>query len=179
MKMDEYRREFLKMAGLAVIGQSVCFAKQPARADWDNTSGKRSFFDVRSFGASGNGKTIDTPAINAAIEAAAAAGGGTVVFPAGTYVCFSIHLRSFVALFLQQGATILAADSPLPGPDHRLHGRHLRRRRAQDGLGRLPGLRPQSLAQLAALGREHPRRRDLRAWAYLGQGPQPRRRPQT
>jgi polygalacturonase len=70
---------------------------------------------MRSFGASGNGKTIDTPAINAAIEAAASVGGGTVVFPAGRYVCFSIRLKSFVALFLQQGATILAADSPLPG----------------------------------------------------------------
>jgi polygalacturonase len=80
-----------------------------------NTSGKPLFFDVRSFGASGDGKTIDSPAINAAIEAASAAGGGTVVFPAGVYVCFSIRLKSFVALFLQQGSTILAADSPLPG----------------------------------------------------------------
>ena len=36
-------------------------------------------FDVRTFGATGDGKTVDSPAINAAIEAAAAAGGGTVV----------------------------------------------------------------------------------------------------
>jgi polygalacturonase len=70
---------------------------------------------VRSFGATGDGKTIDSPAINAAIEAASAAGGGTVVFPAGVYACFSIRLKSFVALYLQQGATVLAADSPLPG----------------------------------------------------------------
>jgi len=73
------------------------------------------FFDVRSFGATGDGKAIDSPAINAAIEAASAAGGGTVVVPAGVYMCFSIRLKSFVALFLEQGATILAADSPLPG----------------------------------------------------------------
>lgn len=67
-------------------------------------------YDVRTFGAKGDGKTLDTPAINKAIEAAAAAGGGTIYFPAGTYLCFSIHLKSNIALYLDQGATILAAD---------------------------------------------------------------------
>jgi len=67
-------------------------------------------FDVKSFGAKGDGKTLDSPAINKAIEAAAAAGGGTVRVPAGTYRCFSIRLRSNIALFLDSGATILAAD---------------------------------------------------------------------
>jgi len=72
-------------------------------------------FDVRTFGAAGDGKTIDTPAVNRAIDAAAAAGGGVVLFPPGQYLCFSIHLRSQVHLHLAQGATILAADSPKPG----------------------------------------------------------------
>src|SRR5262245_12075753 len=67
-------------------------------------------YSVRYFGAKGDGKTLDTPAINKAIEAAAAAGGGTVHFPAGTYLCFSIHLKSNIALYLDPGATILAAD---------------------------------------------------------------------
>ena len=71
-------------------------------------------FDVRKFGATGDGKTVDTDAVNRAIEAAAAAGGGIVVFPSGTYVCFSIHLKSQVHLHLLQGCIILAADSPLP-----------------------------------------------------------------
>ena len=71
-------------------------------------------YDVRAFGAQGDGKTIDTPAINKAIEAAAAAGGGTVNFPAGTYLSVSIHLRSNITLRLDQGATILAADR-IPG----------------------------------------------------------------
>lgn len=73
-------------------------------------------FDVRSFGAKGDGVTIDTDAINQAIAAAAAnktapAGGpgGTVYFPAGTYASYSIHLASNVALYLAEGATILAA----------------------------------------------------------------------
>jgi polygalacturonase len=72
-------------------------------------------FDVRKYGATGDGKTLDTDAVNRAIDAAAAAGGGMVVFSPGTYVCFSIHLKSHVHLHLQQGSTILAADSPLPG----------------------------------------------------------------
>src|SRR5260370_3343482 len=67
-------------------------------------------FDVRAFGAKGDGKTLDSPAINKAIDAAASEGGGTVHFPAGTYRSFSIHLQSNVALHLDQGATILAAD---------------------------------------------------------------------
>jgi polygalacturonase len=67
-------------------------------------------FDVKKFGAKGDGKALDTPAVNKAIDAAAAAGGGTVLFPAGTYRCFSIRLKSNVGLYLDHGATILAAD---------------------------------------------------------------------
>src|SRR5262245_30299410 len=72
-------------------------------------------FDVRAFGATGDGKTVDTAAVNKAIDAAAAAGGGTVRFPAGSYLSFSIHLKSNVALYLDHGATIVAAD---PEKDH-------------------------------------------------------------
>jgi len=71
-----------------------------------------SSFDVKSFGATGDGKTLDTVAINKAIEGAAAAGGGTVEFPAGNYLTFSIHLKSHVALHLGIGATIVAAEPP-------------------------------------------------------------------
>ena len=77
----------------------------------------RGIYDVRAFGALGDGKTIDTPAINRAIEAAASAGGGTVRFPPGTYASYSIHLKSNVTLYLETGATILAApDRSQGGP---------------------------------------------------------------
>jgi polygalacturonase len=72
-------------------------------------------FDVRAYGATGDGKTLDTGAINQAIEAAAAAGVGTVWFSAGTYASYSIHLKSNVALYLDHGATVLAADPPPEG----------------------------------------------------------------
>jgi len=68
-------------------------------------------FDVKTFGAKGDGKTLDTFAINKTIEAAAAAGGGTVYFPAGDYLSTSIRLKSNIALYLDQGATIIAAET--------------------------------------------------------------------
>ncbi len=67
-------------------------------------------YDVTAFGAKGDGRTLDTAAINKAVETAAAAGGGTVYFPAGTYPSFSIRLKSHVRLELGPGATLLAAD---------------------------------------------------------------------
>jgi hypothetical protein len=68
-------------------------------------------FDVRDFGARGDGVTIDSDAINRAIDAAAAAGGGTVVISGGTFASHSIRLRSHVGLHLDQGAVLLAADT--------------------------------------------------------------------
>ena len=66
--------------------------------------------DVRTYGAVGDGKTLDSTAINDAIEAAHGAGGGTVWIGAGEYRCASIHLQSNVCLYLDQGATIIAAE---------------------------------------------------------------------
>lgn len=67
-------------------------------------------YNVRDFGARGDGQTLDTEAINRAIAAAAAMGGGTVSFPAGTYPSFSIRLKSNITLWLGPGATLLAAE---------------------------------------------------------------------
>lgn len=80
------------------------------------------FYDVQTFGATGDGKSVDTPAINRAIEHLASNGGGTLVFPAGTYVCFTIHLKSHVDLVLSRGCTILAADSPERGENSGYRG---------------------------------------------------------
>lgn len=69
-------------------------------------------YDVRSFGAKGDGITLDTAAINRAIDAAATAGGGVVVFSAGDYLSYSIHLKSHVTLQLDPGSTLIAAEPP-------------------------------------------------------------------
>ena len=74
------------------------------------TNRDANFYNIRNFGAKGDGVKIDSPSINKAIDAAAANGGGTVYFPAGTYLSFSIRLKSNITLYLDNGATILAAD---------------------------------------------------------------------
>src|SRR5690349_15266640 len=114
--MITVRRDFLKRAGLAV-GMSAS-AGLPSGFTQINNGAAKSPSDklnVRNFGAVGDGTTVDTPAVNRAIDAAAAAGGGTVYFPAGTYLCYSIHLKSKVVLELDIAATILAADVPPEG----------------------------------------------------------------
>ncbi|NLO71186.1 MAG: glycoside hydrolase family 28 protein [Porphyromonadaceae bacterium] len=68
-----------------------------------------SFYNVKDFGARGDGKSIDSPAINEAIEKAASNGGGTVFFPAGTYLSYSIRLKDNITLYLDNGAVVLAA----------------------------------------------------------------------
>jgi polygalacturonase len=73
-----------------------------------------SIYNVIDFGAKGDGRTLDSPSINKAIGEAAAKGGGTVFFPAGTYLSVSIRLKSNISLYLDQGATIIAA-SPADG----------------------------------------------------------------
>lgn len=74
-----------------------------------------SIYNIRDFGAKGDGTTIDSAAINAAIDAASEAGGGTVWFPAGTYASYSVRMKSHITLYLDQGATLLAADPSAEG----------------------------------------------------------------
>lgn len=114
--MQEFRREFLRMAGLSVAGGAAALLpNMPAQAQHEKHENWPGFHDVRAYGAVGDGSTIDTPAMNRAIQAAYDAGGGTVFFPAGTYACYTIRLKSHVTLRLDAGATILAASVPSEG----------------------------------------------------------------
>lgn len=72
-----------------------------------------SSYNVRNYGAKGNGVALDSPAIDKAIKAAAQAGGGTVYIPPGTYLSGTIHLASNIHLLIDMGATILAAPQTL------------------------------------------------------------------
>jgi len=102
------RRDFLRLAGVGAAGGTLA-----ARAD--QSAPTEGTFDVRAFGAAGDGKSLDTAAINKAVDAAATAGGGTVRFSAGNYLSHSIHLKNNVTLHLEPGATIVAADPPAAG----------------------------------------------------------------
>lgn len=72
--------------------------------------------DVREFGAAGDGHTLDTAAIQTAIEACGSAGGGTVLFPPGAYVTGALTLRSRVTLHLEAGAVLLGSEDPADYP---------------------------------------------------------------
>jgi polygalacturonase len=86
--------------------------------------GSSSYYDVRRYGAKGDGATKDTTALQAAIDDAARRGGGVVLLPVGRYLSGTIHLRSQVTLRLARGATLIASrqdtdfdpyESPPPG----------------------------------------------------------------
>lgn len=77
---------------------------------WASGNAQPPFYNVRDHGARGNGRSLDTKAINATIEAASRAGGGTVYFPAGNYVTGSIRLKSNITLYIDKSAVIVAAS---------------------------------------------------------------------
>ncbi len=83
-----------------------------------------SLFNVRDFGAVGDGVKLDTASINKAIDACSKAGGGTVYVPAGTYLTGTVTLKSNMTLWIGAGAILLGsknlADYPVPAPwNHR------------------------------------------------------------
>jgi polygalacturonase len=95
-------KSFTAAIGLLLLVLSVNTNATPATRDI--------FYSVKDYGAKGDGTSLDTRSINNAIEAASAAGGGTVYFPAGNYYTGSIRLKSNITLFIDQGATIIAAS---------------------------------------------------------------------
>lgn len=68
--------------------------------------------NVRDHGAQADGQTNDAPAIQAAIDACAQQGGGTVCFPPGQYLSGMVRLRSHVTLHLENGAVWQASPRP-------------------------------------------------------------------
>jgi polygalacturonase len=89
--------------GIAIVAGPLSFAGSAFGAD--------AMFDVRKFGAAGDGKANDAASIQKAIDACSDAGGGTVSVSAGTYLACGVHLKSHVTLQLDAGAT-------LQGPSH-------------------------------------------------------------
>jgi len=119
---NSMRRTFLQTGSIGAITAAFPAVSFAASAEASTQPPSLGLFNVRSYGATGDGKTLDTQAVNSTIDAAVAAGGGVVVFPAGSYLCFSIRLKSNVHLHLLQGSAIVAADSPQPGDQTGYHG---------------------------------------------------------
>src|SRR5512139_350970 len=100
-------------AGAAVLGTAAA----PATATSDLPRGR--WFSARHFGAAGDGSRLDTAAIQSAIDAAANAGGGTVVLPRGTYLSGTLFLKSGVHLYLEAGAVLLGSKDVADYPENR------------------------------------------------------------
>lgn len=110
--MEKFLRDKLSFVGLMLATAVTLQAQAPAGAET-----APSVYNVRAFGAAGDGKHLDSPALNAAIEACAQAGGGTVFVPAGTFLSGSIHLKSQIDLELAPGAVILGAPQEMKAYD--------------------------------------------------------------
>src|SRR5579872_415717 len=104
------RRRFLHQLGRATGLAGLLASARGSAAQVVATDVPPDWYNVRAFGARGDGKTLDTAAINRAIAAAASAGGGTVVLPAGTYLSYSLRLQSNVGVHLEHGCTVIAAE---------------------------------------------------------------------
>ena len=101
------KSQFLSAGKLSTLFLCLCGILNAAETAGQN------YFNVRAFGALGDGKNLDSPAIDKAIDACVQAGGGTVLVPAGTYLSGSIHLKSNIHLLIDAGATILGAPQDM------------------------------------------------------------------
>lgn len=146
------RRDILRLTSGAVLGAAAAAVAGPAafagtggvdgplapgnpwsRATWIKAEvrGPRfpsRWFDITSYGAVGDGTTMNTEAFRAAIAACNAAGGGHVVVPAGAFLTGPIHLLSNVDLHVTDGARILFSQNPddyLPAVLTRFEGTEL------------------------------------------------------
>lgn len=88
----------LTVAGAAMISAKV--ADKPPRSD---------LYDVRDFGAKGDGETLDTAAIQGAIDACSLAKGGQVLVPAGVFLSGTLQLKSDVTFYLSEGSRLLGS----------------------------------------------------------------------
>ncbi|OAM90285.1 glycosyl hydrolase family 28 protein [Termitidicoccus mucosus] len=110
----------LKFGILLGMG-ALAFAIFPARAATQPAPPASPFVSVTATGAVGDGVTLDTAAIQRAIDLCHAGGGGRVVIPPGRFLAGTLFLRSRVNLHLESGAVLLGstdrdADYPVQPP---------------------------------------------------------------
>ena len=113
-------------AALGLLGERYAITQTSRPEDSKNDFGAR-VYNIRNYGAKGDGKTLDSGALQAAIDACTSDGGGTVLVPAGTFLIGTVELKSNVTLHIVASGKLLgsadgqqyhAADAiPLTG-DH-------------------------------------------------------------
>jgi hypothetical protein len=113
------RRKWLALSvpAITVAGATLAGSKAIAApgdtTDKEKTEGAK-IYNIRDYGAIGDGKTLNTSSIQKAIDACYANKGGTVLIPAGDYICGTIELKSNITLHI-------AASGKLSGSPQREH----------------------------------------------------------
>ncbi|MGH9353300.1 MAG: glycosyl hydrolase family 28-related protein, partial [Terriglobia bacterium] len=105
------RRHFLFSSGTVGLAANL-----PLPASSEGAHRPNTLCNVMNYGAAADGKRMDTKAIQAAIDACAKIGGGTVFLPAGKYLTGAVKLESDVNLHLDSGATLLGSQDPADYP---------------------------------------------------------------
>lgn len=105
------RRHFLLNSGAAGLAANLALPASGEAATEGN-----GIYNVLQYGAVGDGKRKDTRAIQAAIDACSAKGGGTVYLPAGRYLTGAIKLAGRVNFHLDSGAVLLGSQDPSDYP---------------------------------------------------------------
>lgn len=111
------RREWLSRTAAPVVAASLGYPLLASTTDHTDIKPqtldtKLAVFDIRDFGAKGDGVKLNTVEIQAAIDAAHAAQGGTVFVPSGTFLCGTIELKSNVTFYLAVNARLLGSPKP-------------------------------------------------------------------
>jgi polygalacturonase len=101
-------RYLVAMKHAFALGFAAALLGAVASCQADSAAPPAQVFNVRDFGAKGDGKTLDTQAIQKAFDACGKAGGGTVRFPPGVYLSQPVTLRTRTTVLLEAGATLLA-----------------------------------------------------------------------
>ena len=106
------RRQWLGNApagalALGLLGSRSLSAQSPQHESGNNLGAR--VYNIRDFGAKGDGKALDTTALQSAIDACTRDGGGTVLVPAGIFQIGTTELKSNVTLHIAAGATLLGS----------------------------------------------------------------------
>src|ERR1019366_9499392 len=95
------RKKYFALLCFCIIGLLRSYAQGPGEA----------FYNIKNYGATGDGHTLDTKGFDKAIAACVKGGGGTVFVPPGTFVTGTVRLYSNINLLLSPGAIIMASPN--------------------------------------------------------------------
>jgi polygalacturonase len=105
------RRNFIGGAAAAFAGFTLLTGTRASGIDFSKNEGSLPVFNVLDFGLRGDGKTMNTVAVQKLIDGCSNSGGGTLFFPPGNYLTGSFRLKDNVNVYLSPGAKIRGSSN--------------------------------------------------------------------